>query len=530
MDFSGGIGGIADSLEADYVKKTENAEFAAVAKTTGVSTDTSLGELRWEGMTNAQLAAAVQQLNSGTGAAEMTAAADALANVAADLTQIDTALQTQLQAIGVNWQSQTASDLADQMLSASSAYGGTVTDQGGRSSTAINQQAEAYATARNAAPKPQSLAGDTAPNNSSLGSGSSPFSGHGNDHAQQVSQANAARNQAVDAMNNYTSSSQTNLGGYAPPAPPPAISLNPQPSGGTSTSGYTGPSGPGGMPGTPVLGGGGTPSGGTLPPGVPGGAPGGGGGMPTGPGPVTGVGAPPSLGSPTGGFPGGTAGFPGTGGFPAGGPGGAFPVGGSGGSGGVGGVGGGGSTGGGVAGPGGPGGVGGPGSVSGIGPTAGGPGAVSRAAGMPAPASGAVAGASGEIGEIAAGAAVAGGTAAVGIVGANANKRGEDDEELTGRGNEPGGFADDDEDDFNPNRSALAELDADEEAAARMNAQLSASDPAAPGVLEPVHRRDEDGEHRNTYARTDDEFFDDGRMVIPDVLGGNVANTEDDEA
>jgi hypothetical protein len=518
MDFSGGIGGIADSLEADYVKKTEGAEFAAVQKTTAVSTDTSLGELRWEGMTNAQLAAAVQQLNSGTGAAEMSSAADALANVAADLTQIDTALQTQLQAIGVNWQSQTASDLADQMLSASAAYGGTVTDQGGQSSTAINQQAEAYATARNAAPKPQSLAGDTAPSNSSLGSGSAPFSGHGNDHAQQVSQANAARNQAVDAMNNYTSSSQSNLGGYAPPAPPPAIGLNPQPSGGTSTSGYTGPSSPGGVPGSPVLGGGGAPGGvGTLPPGVSGG--GGGGGMPTGLGPVTGVGAPPGLGSPTGGFPGG--GFP-SGGFPAGGPGGAFPVGGGGASG-VG-VPGGGASGGGAGG----GGVGGPGSVSGIGPTAGGPGPVARAAGMPTPGSAAIGGAGGEVGEIAAGAAVAGGTAAVGIVGANANKRGED-EELERNGNEPGGFADDDEDDFNPNRGALAELDSEEEAAARMNAQLSASDPAAPGVLEPVHRRDDDGQHRNSYPRTDDEFFDDGRMVIPEVLGGNVQADDEDE-
>jgi hypothetical protein len=551
MDFSGGIGGIADSLEGDYVKKTEDAEFAAVEKASPVSTDTSLGELRWEGMTNAQLAAAVQQLNSGTGAAEMTAAADALANVAADLTQIDTALQTQLQAIGVNWQSQTASDLADQMLAASSAYGGTVTDQGGQSSTALNQQAEAYATARNAAPKPQSLAGDTAPDNSSLGSGSSPFSGHGDDHAQQVSQANAARNQAVDAMNNYTSSSQTNLGGYSPPAPPPAIGLNPQPSGGTSTSGYTGPSSPG-APGAPVLGGGGGGGGvGTLPPGVPGGGSGsggggGGGGMPIGTGPVTGVGASPGGGSPTGGFPGG--GFPG-GGFPAGGPGGAFPVGGGGASGagggasgagggasgagggasgvggGASGVGGGASGGGSSLPPGG--GAGGPGSVSGIGPTSGGPGPVARAAGMPAPGGAAVGGAGEEIGEIAAGAAVAGGTAAVGIVGSNAGKRG-DDEELERGGNEPGGFADDDEDDFNPNRSALAELDADDEAAARVNAQLSASDPAAPGVLEPVHRRDD--EHRDRYARTDDELFDDGRTVIPDVLGGNVANPDDEDA
>jgi hypothetical protein len=164
--------------------------------------------------------------------------------------------------------------------------------------------------------------------------------------------------------------------------------------------------------------------------------------------------------------------------------------------------------------------------VTGVGPTTGGlPG--TRASGVPLPA-GAV---GGDIGEIAAGAAVAGGTAAVGIVGHNSNKGG--DEEITGRqDNEPGGFADDD-DDFNPNRSALAELDADQDAAARMNAELSASDPAAPGVLESaLGRREQDAERRNSYVGLDDDFFDDGRMVIPGVLGGTAPQhdqTDDDD-
>jgi hypothetical protein len=167
----------------------------------------------------------------------------------------------------------------------------------------------------------------------------------------------------------------------------------------------------------------------------------------------------------------------------------------------------------------------GPGPVTGIGPTGGGGVPGSRAAGMPVPA----AALGGDIGEIAAGAAVAGGTAAVGIVGANTKKGGED-EEFTGRkGNEPGGFADDD-DDFNPNRSVLAELDADEAAAARMNAELSASEPVAPGLLQPaLGRRDDDAEHRGGLAATGDEFFDDGRMVIPDVLGGNPPSDRSDD-
>ena len=511
MDFTGGMDGLTTGIEDNVAQAYDDAANKSIAASHAApSTDTSLAELRWEGMTNAQLAAAVQQLNNGSGAAAMTEAADALANVAADLSQINDTLQTQLQAIGVNWQSQTASDLADQMLSASAAYGGTVTDQGGQGSTAINQQAEAYATARNAAPQPQALASNTQP------SSGSPLTGHGTDQAQQASQSNAARNQAIDAMNNYTSASQSNLGGYQPPAPPPAIGLHPQPSTGTSTSGYTGPSAPGG-PGAPVLGGGGPGGVGTLPPG------GSGGGLPGSTGPVTGVGGVGGVGG-IGGVGGGGGPASGvSGGFPGGVSGGGS--GGTGGTGGTGGVPGGGSGGFG----GGPGGTPGPGQagpnpVTGIGPTTG-SGPVSRAAGMPAPAA---AGAGEEIGEIAAGAAVAGGTAAVGIVGANVNKGG-DDEHTSRDFNEPGGFADDD-DDFNPTRVDLAELDADQAAAARMNAELSAPGPAAPGVLEPaLGRRDDDTEHRNSYAATDDDFFDDGRMVIPDVLGGNAHDRTDDD-
>ncbi len=488
MDNTGGIDGIVQQAQETRGKAGIAAAEQFVHQTSAPSTDTPLTDLRWEGMSNDQLAAAVQQLDSGSGAAAMTAAADALANVAADLTQINQTLQTQLQAIGVNWQSQSASDLADEMISASAAYGGTVTDQGGGSSTAINQQAEAYATARNAAPQPHALTRDTQSNNAAIAAGNSPFTGHGNDRAQQVAQANAARNQAVDALNNYTNSSQANLGGYTPPAPPPAIGLKPAPSGpstGTSTAGYPGP-------GMPVVsgGGGGT---GTIPPGLPGTPMGGGGGVPV-PAPVTGVGGTPTLSMPGGGplpggpLPGGVPGglglpggpnVPGAGSIPPG----SVPPG---------------SISPGTIPPGttplaptplAPTPLA-PGPLSGIGPT-GVP--TPHAAGGPVPSG---AGFGDDIGEIAAGAAVAGGTAAVGIVGANSKG----DEVVKGRqDDEPGGFADDD-DDFAPAPTSLAEAD-----------------------------EEQDAEHRNTYAAIDDEFFGDGRMVIPDVLGGNDRRGQADD-
>src|SRR5438874_10609570 len=83
----------------------------------GSSSNGRVDNIRWEGMSNAQLAHAVQLLGQGPGASAMTQAADALAVIAQDLQQIDQTLHDQLQAIGVNWQSQ-ASELAQEMTTA----------------------------------------------------------------------------------------------------------------------------------------------------------------------------------------------------------------------------------------------------------------------------------------------------------------------------------------------------------------------------------------------------------------------------
>ncbi|HEX3781074.1 MAG TPA: hypothetical protein VHX38_15545 [Pseudonocardiaceae bacterium] len=516
--FTGLVHGVEDAVDT-VGKGIENLIDDVTGSGAAPGTDTPLSDIRWEGMSNPQLAAAVQQLNDGSSASVMTQAADALANVAAGLAQINQTLQTQLQAIGVNWQSASASELADQMISASAAYGGSATDQGGQASTSINQQAEAYATARNAAPQPQTLLGNTQSGGNSLFANlTSPLTGHGNDQSQQANQTNAARAKAVDTLNNYTSASQSNLGSYSPPAPAPAIGVHTQaPPGGSSgvtVSGYVPPPSGAGSPGATGPSGGGT----SLPPGVSGGGVGGGSQPPVG---LGGLGAPGSVtvggGSSGGGVPsgGGQSGLGFPGGLPTGLPGGASG----------GGVSGGGVPGGGGSSVGLP-----PGSpnlptgpISGIG-SAGGSGGGPSSAAMPGGGSGA--GLGEDIGNFAGGAAVAGGAAAVGIVGANS----EGDQVVKGRsGNEPGGFADD-EDDFAPHSGDgdLAELDAGQATAARVNEQLSATEPAGPTLLEPAvggGRRDDDAEHRNSYAADSADFFDDGRMVAPDVFG--AADDED---
>ncbi len=114
--------------------------------------------VRWEGMSNAQLAAAVRQLNSGPGTSGIRQAADALSTIAGDLQSLDDTLHRQLQAIGVNWQSE-ASGLAQEMTTEAAAYSSTASGVGGAASAAVNAQADAFTSAKNAVPNPSRLTG-----------------------------------------------------------------------------------------------------------------------------------------------------------------------------------------------------------------------------------------------------------------------------------------------------------------------------------------------------------------------------------
>jgi hypothetical protein len=473
------------------------------AAPTGGTPAGSADSIRWEGMTNAQLATAVRQLNSGPGTSGIQQAADALSTVAGNLQQIDNTLHTQLQAIGINWQSN-AGELAQEMTTAAAAYSGSASDAAGANSAGVNAQGDAFAAAKNAVPHPSTL---QSPANTFLAGGGGSLTGHENDYAQQVAQTNQARQQAIDTMTTYTSSSQAGVAAHKP-APPPhtyTVAAHPAPVGGgvTSVSGFT-PAPPGvGVPGGGVSGGGvpGVPGSGGLPPGLPGvgspssgavpGLPGqtgfpGGSGMPGLPG-VPGVGG----GGVAGGVPGGgVPGAPGIPGLPGvGGGSGAF----GGGDGVAGGVPGGGAAGGTPTGPLAP------GPVSGVGAPATGGALPGSAAAQTA------AGVGGSFVEDAAiGSAIVGGTVGAGVGGASARQ----DEVVRNH----------------PTSAVEPEGDGDARSqAARALAELEGEEAEAgltPGVLEPAvgGRPADDATHANRYA-ADDDVFGDGRMVVAPVLG-----------
>lgn len=460
--------------------------------------------VRWEGMTNAQLATAVQQLNSGPGAAGIQQAADALSTIAGDLRQIDSTLHTQLRAIGINWRS-SAGELAQEMTDAAGAYGGSAGAAAGAHADAVNAQGDAFTAAKNAVPDPSTLQGPTS--RTFLDTAGS-LVGHETDHAKQVAQTNQARQQAIDTMNTYTASSRSGLAAHRPMPAPPAVHVSAKPGGVgvgqttvssyapppvTGPSGSGGPSGPTGLPGGPVPGGGGTPPG--LPGPVSQPVPGGGGGP---------------------GLPGGGSGRPGLPGLPGlPGTGGPAPGGGSGGPGP--GLPGGGFPGGGLPGPGGGTGPLPPGPVSGIGPEP-------RTA-TPAPAAQIAAGAAGSLAEDAAiGTAIVGGAVGAGIGGASARK----DELVRGRQSAavPGELAAEEGDARSQAARALAELEGEEAALAEEAALVDEEAGIVPGILEPaVDREPEDARHSNRYA-VEDDVFGDGRMVVQPVLGDDPGEPE----
>jgi len=185
-----------------------------------------VNDIRWEGMSNPELATAVKLLSDGPGAAGVTQAADALTTIANNLQQIDQTLTTQLQAVGVNWQSQ-AAELAQEMTTASAAYSGAAGAAGGANATGVTNQGDAFSAARNAVPNVSDL--QSPPGGSFLTNATQTLTGHQNDQAQQAAQANQARQQAIDAMHNYTNNSQSGLAGHTPAPPPPGYSVAPKP-------------------------------------------------------------------------------------------------------------------------------------------------------------------------------------------------------------------------------------------------------------------------------------------------------------
>lgn len=246
--------------------------------------DHGLAELRFEGRSNEELASQVEGLRGGgAGAETLDGAVRALLMLADGLADTDARLREQLQEIGVTWQGEAASGGTHATETASvfaEDANGPVRD----SAKGVDSQGSSFSNTRNGAPDSGTLLGPTA---ESLVDSVAGLFGHTTDHAADVRATNAARDQAVDGLNNYRDSSSSALQSSQALPVPPGIDLNAQPVEQQMGTTEVQSASPGGGLGLAGGGTGGAPASGAPLPG------GGGGGLPLGPtnpGPTTGVG------------------------------------------------------------------------------------------------------------------------------------------------------------------------------------------------------------------------------------------------
>jgi hypothetical protein len=264
--------------------------------------DYGLSDVRFAGYSNEQLANQVDGLRNGQGAESLHNAARALVTLAGTLGETDRVLRQELEKIGVAWQG-AASEGGTQATRDASIYASEAVGPVGDSAAGVATQSGSFSHTRNSAPDSGTLRGPTELNGWDRFFGAF---GHTTDHAQEVRDTAAARDQAVAGLDGYQRSSSEALGrARALPVPPgmdlvtreadPSTSVSGVSAGGAGSPGPGGSGAPGPATGNPPGVPGGGPAGPTTGPGVPG--PGVPGPAPGGPGATTGIGpTPPPLG------------------------------------------------------------------------------------------------------------------------------------------------------------------------------------------------------------------------------------------
>ncbi|RDI29773.1 hypothetical protein [Lentzea flaviverrucosa] len=224
-----------------------------------------IADFNFDGWSNQQLADEVQKLNNGDLARKFASASDVLRDLAGSLQDVDTELRNQLKVLGIDWGG-AAGEKGQQTTKVSAEGIGDAGETTQGNSDAVARQSESTTTARNSSPESQTLRGDTEQN---LGDKVGGFFGIETDHAAEVEATNAARQQAIDSLNGYTSNSQSAMDSFRTPNPPPdivvasgavATPVGPQvgmPTGGPpgingGGPGFTGSPGSPGSPGVPV--------------------------------------------------------------------------------------------------------------------------------------------------------------------------------------------------------------------------------------------------------------------------------------
>lgn len=180
-------------------------------------------QLRFEGYTVGMLALEIDLLREGRGTGSMSNAVNALASVATALRNTDETLRAELGRLGIEWTGGGASAAHD-VMQASATFAEDATGKINESSQVAFGLSEAFQRALNTLPDSQTLR-EGADGLSTMDV-LADLIGHETDHAAKVRAASAARDQAVDALNQLASTCAEELACVRELGEPGAIVLD----------------------------------------------------------------------------------------------------------------------------------------------------------------------------------------------------------------------------------------------------------------------------------------------------------------
>lgn len=184
----------------------------------------TIGDHRFEGMSEQRLAELIQQVRTGPGQSAITDAAEGLKRYAAALVELDQGIHDDLARLGVAWEGRAAGMAASVTVDVA-AWAGVAEAGVTGSAAGIERQGELHSGTKHALPDPSEL---NAP-----GRGDQPggLFGYENDRAATDRAARAARDKAVDTLNNYRDGSREALDRHQALPAPPEVSVTIRPAG-----------------------------------------------------------------------------------------------------------------------------------------------------------------------------------------------------------------------------------------------------------------------------------------------------------
>ncbi|MBW4715659.1 hypothetical protein [Saccharothrix obliqua] len=176
---------------------------------------------RFEGYDNHALADLVTKFTGSDAADRFSNASHALRRLAGSLAEVDETLRGELRKLGIEWQG-AAGENAGQAVTVSADVAAEGDEAGRHNSQATAEQGASYSASRNGMPDPGALRGATETN---FWDDAGGFFGYETDHAKEVKQTQAAREQVIRGLDQYVGASRDSLNQYQGMSRPPSFEV-----------------------------------------------------------------------------------------------------------------------------------------------------------------------------------------------------------------------------------------------------------------------------------------------------------------